>query len=152
LTVGTPLLIPGYTSAATADTATGDDGEVMAEDGSGNSTGTAAGAFVTHVVQPGESLGQIAAEYGIDSVALADANNITNGNLIRVGQQLVIPGVSAREALEARGERHIVQTGESLSMIAAQYGVSVEAIMAANALDDPNTIVVGQELLIPPAE
>jgi hypothetical protein len=24
--------------------------------------------------------------------------------------------------------------------------------MAANSLDDPNTIVVGQELLIPPAE
>ena len=107
---------------------------------------------MTHVVQPGESLGQIAAEYGIDSVTLADANNITNGNLIRVGQQLVIPGVTERQALEARGERHIVQSGESLSMIAAQYGVNVEAIMAANALDDPNTIVVGQELLIPPAE
>ena len=37
-------------------------------------------------------------------------------------------------------------------MIAAQYGVSVEAIMAANSLDDPNTIVVGQELLIPPSQ
>jgi LysM repeat protein len=69
-----------------------------------------------------------------------------------VGQQLVIPGVSAREALEARGERHVVQSGESLSMIAAEYGVSIESIMAANSLDDPNTIVVGQELLIPPAQ
>lgn len=150
LSVGAPLLIPGYTSEATADESGDATGDVMAEDGSG--TAGAAGSFVTHVVQPGESLGQIAAEYGIDAVTLSDANNITNGNLIRVGQQLVIPGVTERQALEARGERHIVQSGESLSMIAAQFGVSVESILAANALDDPNTIVVGQELLIPPAE
>ena len=149
LAVGSPLLIPGYTSATTAEDA-GGAGDLMIEDGS--SGAAAVGTFVTHVVQPGESLGQIAAEYGIDPVTLADANNITNGNLIRVGQQLVIPGVTERQALEARGERHVVQSGESLSMIAAQYGVSIEAILAANALDDPNTIVVGQELLIPPAE
>lgn len=149
LTVGTPLLIPGYTGPDT------DSGATVVDSGSTVSEDSAAGAastFVTHVVQPGETLGQIAAEYGVDPVALADANNITNGNLIRVGQQLVIPGITERQALEARGERHVVQTGESLSMIAAQYGVSIEAIMAINALDDPNTIVVGQELLIPPAE
>jgi LysM repeat protein len=104
------------------------------------------------VVQPGETLGQIAVEYGIDPLALAQANNIANGNLIRVGQRLVIPGVSARDALEARGERHVVKSGESLSEIASQYDVSIEAILAANSLDDPNTIVVGQELLIPPTE
>ena len=155
LAVGTPLLIPGYVSPA------GDKhrqhGRWFGRHPDGacrhrHAGSTAAGEAVEHVVQPGESLGQIAAEYGVDPVALADANNITNGNLIRVGQRLVIPGVTARDALEARGERHIVQSGESLSMIAAQYGVSVEAIMAANSLDDPNTIVVGQELLIPPSQ
>ena len=154
LAVGTPLLIPGYVSTAgenTDSTAGSSDGTQTGDAGT-TAGSTAAGDAVEHVVQPGESLGQIAAEYGIDPVALADANNITNGNLIRVGQRLVIPGVTARDALEARGERHIVQSGESLSMIAAQYGVSVEAIMAANSLDDPNTIVVGQELLIPPSQ
>jgi LysM repeat protein len=150
LIVGTPLLIPGYTGPA-AD-AGGEAGAATDDAAGGAAGGGAGGSSVTHVVQPGESLGQIAAEYGIDPVALAQANNIANGNLIRVGQQLVIPGVSERQALEARGARHIVQSGESLSMIAAQFGVSVEAIMAANALDDPNTIVVGQELLIPPAD
>ncbi|MFN8464684.1 MAG: LysM peptidoglycan-binding domain-containing protein [Caldilineaceae bacterium] len=157
LAVGTPLLIPGYVSPAGANdsSATSGAGDTQTDTaGTGDTTaaGSTAGEAVVHIVQPGESLGQIAAEYGIDPVALADANNITNGNLIRVGQSLVIPGVTARQALEARGERHIVQSGESLSMIAAQYGVSVEAIMAANSLDDPNTIVVGQELLIPPSQ
>ncbi len=157
LAVGTPLLIPGYVSPAGANdsSATGGSGDTQTDTGGTSDTtaaGGTAGEAVVHIVQPGESLGQIAAEYGVDPVALADANNITNGNLIRVGQRLVIPGVTARQALEARGERHIVQSGESLSMIAAQYGVSVEAIMAANSLDDPNTIVVGQELLIPPSQ
>ena len=154
LTVGTPLLIPGYVSPAgeTSDSTAGTSDGTEAGATGATPGGAAAGDEVVHVVQPGESLGQIAAEYGVDPVALADANNITNGNLIRVGQRLVIPGITARAALEARGERHIVQSGESLSMIAAQYGVSIEAIMAANSLDDPNTIVVGQELLIPPSQ
>jgi LysM repeat protein len=152
LTVGTPLLIPGFTSPAGSDVAAGDDS--ASDAGGSTDTGTTGGtgAAVEHVVQPGETLGQIAVEYGIDPLALAQANNIANGNLIRVGQRLVIPGVSARDALEARGERHVVKSGESLSEIASQYGVSIEAILAANSLDDPNTIVVGQELLIPPAE
>ncbi len=153
LTVGTPLLIPGFVAPASAASGVEDGGAVAAgEVDTGSSSDAGAGSSVVHVVQPGESLGQIAAEYGVDALAVAQANNISNGNLIRVGQKLVIPGVSARQALEARGERHIVQSGESLSTIAADFGVSMEAIMAANSLDDPNTIVVGQELLIPPAD
>jgi LysM repeat protein len=154
LAVGTPLLIPGYVSPAAEsedDTTAGSD-SASAGSADSSATGSTAGESVVHIVQPGESLGQIAVEYGVDPVALLQANNIANGNLIRVGQRLVIPGISTRDALEARGERHVVQSGESLSMIATQYGVSVEAIMAANSLDDPNTIVVGQELLIPPSE
>lgn len=45
---------------------------------------------------------------------------------------------------------HVVQRGETLYSIAALYGVSVEAIAAVNALDDPAHIVVGQRLIIPP--
>ena len=104
---------------------------------------------VVHVVQPGESFSSIAADYGVDPVELATANNITNRNLVRVGQQLVIPGITQREAIAARGIRHTVKSGESLSTIAQQYDVTVEEIMAFNGIDDPNTIVVGLELIIP---
>jgi len=46
--------------------------------------------------------------------------------------------------------RHVVQPGETLSHLAVEYGVSEEAILAANAgLDDPNQIMAGQEILIP---
>ena len=45
--------------------------------------------------------------------------------------------------------RHTVQTGETLFRIAQQYDTTVEAIVAANGITDPNRIRVGQQLVIP---
>lgn len=44
---------------------------------------------------------------------------------------------------------HVVQAGDTLGKIAAQYGVTVEALAQANQISDPNVIRVGQELVIP---
>ena len=44
---------------------------------------------------------------------------------------------------------HVVQPGESLSGIARRYGVSVTALVQANALRDANFIWYGQRLVIP---
>jgi LysM repeat protein len=44
---------------------------------------------------------------------------------------------------------HTVKAGETLSQIAQVYGVTMEAIMQANGLADPNRIIVGQRLAIP---
>jgi LysM repeat protein len=44
---------------------------------------------------------------------------------------------------------HVVQWGESLSSIAAHYGVTTQAIVAANGLADPDFVFVGQRLTIP---
>lgn len=46
-------------------------------------------------------------------------------------------------------ESYIVEEGDTLGAIAAQFGVSVEAIQAANGIDDPTKLQVGQELIIP---
>ena len=43
---------------------------------------------------------------------------------------------------------HVVQAGETLSSIAAQYGVTVEALMDANSLTDANLVVQGQRLFV----
>ncbi|NOZ06195.1 MAG: LysM peptidoglycan-binding domain-containing protein [Chloroflexi bacterium] len=47
------------------------------------------------------------------------------------------------------GVTHIVRSGDSLSNIAIENGASVEVIMAANGIEDPTRLRVGQELLIP---
>lgn len=44
---------------------------------------------------------------------------------------------------------HVVQSGDTLGSIAVQYDVSVEELMQANGLTDPNVLNVGQTLIIP---
>jgi murein DD-endopeptidase MepM/ murein hydrolase activator NlpD len=44
---------------------------------------------------------------------------------------------------------HVVQGGDTLGAIAQTYGVSIEDLMAANGLTDPNVLHVGQTLVIP---
>ena len=44
---------------------------------------------------------------------------------------------------------YVAQAGDSLSAIAARFGVSVQAIMSANGLANPNLVNVGQVLVIP---
>jgi len=44
---------------------------------------------------------------------------------------------------------HVVQPGENLWSIASRYGVSVQQIMRANGISDPNMVYVGSVLQIP---
>jgi LysM repeat protein len=47
---------------------------------------------------------------------------------------------------------HVVQAGENLFRIALRYNTTVDAIVAANNLDDETQIYVGQRLIIPGAD
>lgn len=47
---------------------------------------------------------------------------------------------------------YVVQEGDTLSAIAERFDVSAAAILEANDLDDPNRVMVGEELVIPPRE
>ncbi len=140
LIVGSTLLIPDYTEEQTSAGASTSNGQL-----GGVPT---VGEEVTYIVQPGDTLLSIANTYGVEPDAIATANNITNRNVLRVGQKLVVPGVTQREAAAARGAVHIVQSGETLSEIAAQYDVTVNELKAVNQLTS-DIIAVGQELVIP---
>lgn len=140
LIVGTTILIPGYQPPAGT---TGD-----AEEGAEEEAGGEAGSVV-HVVQAGQGLLEIAAIYGVSVADIMAANGLTDQDILRIGQQLVIPGITRRDAAAAQGNIHIVQAGESLLSIALIYGVTVEELQAANDLANPDAIFVGQELIIP---
>ena len=49
-------------------------------------------------------------------------------------------------------QRYIVREGDTLSGIAARFGVSEDAILKQNPLSNRDRLLVGQELVIPPAE
>jgi LysM repeat protein len=51
--------------------------------------------------------------------------------------------------VHAEGQTHVVQPGENLFRIALRYGLTVDALAAANGITDPTHIYVGQVLKIP---
>ena len=100
----------------------------------------------THVVRAGENLSAIARRYGVTVEELVETNGLNNPDLIYAGQVLAIPG-----AAPAGSNVYTIQQGETLSEIAARYGVPVERIMAANNLPNRSSIAEGQQLVIPDA-
>jgi LysM repeat protein len=52
---------------------------------------------------------------------------------------------------QPRGQRYVVQPGDTLSRIADRFGVSVQALQQANGIADQDVITVGQTLIIPAA-
>ena len=110
-------------------------------------------AEVTHRVARGENLHSIAKRYNTTPSAVAEANGVSNPNLIVIGQQLRIPDSAVTPAVPAatpgQGRTHTVASGESLFKIAAAYRVSVKALVEANALANPNRIHPGDVLKIP---
>lgn len=158
--IGQQLTIPG--TGATAGTSSGGSSTGDASSGSDGSGSVVAGS-TTYVVQSGDTLGRIAAKFGISTSALAAANGISNYNLIYPGQKLGVEGGTAPpstpslsdEVFIADGagipsvESYTVASGDTLGAIAGRFGVGVSEIVGANDLANPNVLSVGQRLVIP---
>jgi LysM repeat protein len=106
-------------------------------------------ADVTHVVQRGDTLYSIARRYGVSVQAIVNANGIQNPNYIWVGQRLRIPTGSSTQPPGSGCVTYVVKRGDTLAAIAWRYGVTVNAIVRANGLSNPNYIWTGQRLCIP---
>ena len=125
-----------------------------------------------HVIRAGETLSQIAQQYGVGLYALMSANMIPDPDQIYSGQRLVIPSGMEMGGMEMGGmemggmemggmdsmgwsdtvacrEYHTVQRGETGMDIAREYGVSSYSLAQANGLDDVNSLWGGQKLCIP---
>lgn len=118
-----------------------------------------------YVVKPGDSLAWIAQKYGVSVWALATHNSIYNVNIIYVGQVLTIPGCSTSPAPTATPAvtatpaptptpgmgpmTYTVKPGDSLSAIAARFGVDVYYLAKVNSIWNIHIIYVGQVLVIP---
>lgn len=98
-----------------------------------------------YVVKNGDSLYSIANKFGVSVESLKSINGIT-GNLINVGQRLVIPS----DVVVNPGDYvvYTVKRNDSLWNIANSYGVSVNDIVDYNNLGT-TVLQIGQQLLIP---
>lgn len=121
-----------------------------------------------HTVRKGETLFCIARAYGVDPMAIADANGVLTPSLILPGLVLAIPNVPRTlpsgpvcapqfsDAPEPPVEpptdcrwHHPVLRGENLFRISLRYGVSMYAIAEANGISNLNLIYASQTLCIP---
>ncbi len=101
LNIGQRLVIPGEgTTAGLGEAPLGVITETQT-----TPANTTAGQPVTntgsHVVQTGETLYSISMRYGISVNSLAAANGMTAGDIVRVGQQLVVPGTTTNQNVAA---------------------------------------------------
>ena len=111
---------------------------------------TSAGSYT---VKAGDSLSAIAARYGMSYESLARLNNISNPNRIYVGQTLNLgtSGYTSHHyaaSSSSNGGSYTIQAGDTLSAIAARYGMSYETLARLNNISDPNRIVAGQRIVL----
>jgi len=116
-------------------------------------------------VERGDSLSSLADRHHVPIEVIRTANGI-NGDLIRVGQrlrlprddQLLVDPLYAQAATElaqlqsgllaADRMTHRVRSGESLSVIARRYRVSVADLQRWNNISDPRTLRAGRNIVV----
>jgi LysM repeat protein len=125
-----------------------------------------------HTILPGETLSEIAKQYGVSLDALMLANEITDADNIYSGQRLIIPtaGAAASSTLETSRVEPVVESpdlaatmpsvtstatstatytvapGDTLTAIARRFAVNIDLLRALNAIGDADNIQVGQVL------
>jgi len=135
------------------------------------------GAPDTYVVTTGDSLDSVAQKFRMTLSALREYNDLAKASIIYVGQVLNLKPpvgkakapkppkpassastlsdeISSVDPMRPTGACtihgfHTVLSGETISRIAAVYGVSTQSVLSANSLSWSSTIYVGQRLGIP---
>ncbi|GGY82201.1 lytic transglycosylase [Marinobacter zhanjiangensis] len=121
----------------------------------------------SYEVRSGDNLGAIARRNGTTASVLREVNKL-NGDLIRVGQQLLIPSARADQGTYSHsqnqrlarkqeqagrnsdGQRvsHLVKRGDTFWDIAREHGVSVRQVAAWNGMAPGDPLVPGRKLVI----
>jgi membrane-bound lytic murein transglycosylase D len=160
----------GVTTAIALSDSPSDREEVLAE-----TPRASAASTLKHKVRSGETLGGIAARYGVSTKDLMAWNNIKNPKAVRAGQELVIKGGTkasssakkissvekeagaplrlasatvVRAPKEQQPITYTVRDGESLWTIARKHNVTIAQLQTWNNLDDPSAVRVGTSLKI----
>ncbi len=106
-----------------------------------------------YVVQPGDTVWDLAQRHGVSVDAIASANGLADPNVIRIGARLTIPAsiapATTAPSPAASASTHTVQAGDTLWQLATRYGTTVDALVALNSIANPALIRIGESILVP---
>jgi murein DD-endopeptidase MepM/ murein hydrolase activator NlpD len=98
--------------------------------------------YTAYTLKPGDTIGEIAANYGLNQDTIISLNSIKNSRLLQIGQVLKIPNQD--------GVLYQVRAGDNLEKIAERYHVEIPALRTANELFS-DRVNAGTALFIPGA-
>lgn len=120
-------------------------------------------ADTVHLVQKGETLYSIGRKYQITLSELRAANNLSENDVLKVGQKLNIPSPDIENAAvlnsnAGKGSQsyssssldiYAVQKGDTFYGIARKYNIKVAELFAMNDLGENDVLKAGQKLKVP---
>jgi LysM repeat protein len=115
-----------------------------------------------YVIVKGDTFSTVAKKFHVSVKALLEANPSVEPTKLKIGQPIHIPAAAAAAAtsaatggtagsgadITATGKVYSVKSGDSLTKISSEFGISIKALRSANNLKT-DKIVVGQKLTIP---
>ncbi len=140
--VGQVLKLANTTTASTSST---------------SSAASTSSSAMTYTVKSGDTLSSIASSYNTTTSTLTSLNNLSNPNLIYVGQVLKVAGSSTSVSTSTSSSSasqattsgtYTVKAGDTLSSIASSYNTTTAALASANSISNTNLIYVGQVLKV----
>lgn len=120
---------------------------------SSTTTNTEASA-ASYTVKSGDTLSGIASQYNTTVNQIVSLNQLSNPNLIYVGQVLKLKNSQTTNSSSSSSTAattvgtYTVKAGDTLSAIASRYSTSSSTLASLNSLSNPNLIYVGQVLKV----
>ncbi|MCR5613731.1 M23 family metallopeptidase [Treponema sp.] len=116
----------------------------------------------SHVVKKGETLYSIGRKYQITVSELRAANNLSENDVLKAGQRLVIPTAdienaatlssdSFKTSVTEKTASYTVQKGDTLYGIAKKYDIKVAELYSLNGMNSNDVLKVGQKIKVPAA-
>lgn len=125
---------------------------------------------VEYIITRGDTISAIASRFGVSTQTVLSANNLGWSTIIYPGQKITIPGTAAPVAATAapvvelapvsqvtpvtetpapQTTSYLIKSGDTVTSIAATFGISVQSILDANGLNRSSLIYAGRTLVVP---
>lgn len=103
----------------------------------------------TYTIQSGDTINTIAIRFGVSAQDIIDTNQLSDPNILVVGTNLKIPGLSG---VSGNLTTEVAPIGSSLLSLSRQYQVSKDLIIQLNQLTSPSLVYVGSTIILPESD